>query len=86
MKRKLSLTRFFFFNSPASLHHSCPQMKEKFFAMQNLLEEFSKLRAREVVELQGQVKVLEEEVEHLERRRELRLEEGELIICQKCCK
>jgi len=52
------------------------KMKKKFFAMQNLLEERSKLKAREVVELQGHVKVLEDEVEQLERRRELRLEEG----------
>lgn len=67
--------------------------------MQNLLEERSKQKAREVVpfqkqtyiyfpkkqvvHLQGQVKVLEDEVEQQERRRELRLEEGEAIMFQR---
>ena len=57
-------------------------MKDKFYAMQTLLEERTKEKAREVVELQGQVQVLEDEVEQLERRRELRLEEGEIIVYQ----
>ena len=57
-------------------------MKDKFYAMQTLLEERTKEKAREVVELQGQVQVLEDEVELLERRRELRLEEGEIIVYQ----
>ena len=58
-------------------------MKDKFYAMQTLLEERTKEKAREVVELQGQVQVLEDEVEQLERRRGLRLEEGETIV-QRC--
>ena len=57
-------------------------MKDKFYAMQTLLEERTKEKAREVVELQGQVQVLEDEVELLERGRELRLEEGEIIVYQ----
>ena len=55
-------------------------MKDKFYDMQTLLEERTKEKAQEVVKLQGQVKVLEDEVEQLERRRELRLEEGETIL------
>jgi len=63
----------------AGLHEekvALAKMKEKFIAMQNLLEKRSKQKAREVVHLQRQVKALEDEVEQLERRRELRLEEG----------
>merc|ERR1712181_70857 len=65
--------------SQAGLHKEkavLAKMKEKFVAMQNLLEEQSKQKAREVVHLQGQVKVLEDEVEQLDRNRELRQEEG----------
>ena len=43
---------------------------------------FAKLR--QVVELQGQVRLLENEVDQLERRRKLRLEEGEATVDQKC--
>jgi len=45
--------------------------------MQTLLEEWSKKKATEVAELQGQVNLLEDEVEQLEKRRELKLEERE---------
>jgi len=76
-RRKGSLMRDL--EAQAGLHEektALAKMKEKFVALQNLLEERSKQKAREVVHLQGQVKVLEDEVKLLDRKRELRLEEG----------
>ena len=60
-------------------------MREKFVAMQTWVEKVAQHRAGEVVKLQGQVQVLEDEVEQLERRWELRLEEGEPTKYQRCC-
>ena len=81
MRRRRCLPRFTF--SCSNYHqvnqHSCLQVGKKFSDMQTAIGRRSKEKALKVVKAQQQVSMLEAEVEEMERRREIKLEQGEAM-------
>ena len=81
MRRRRCLPRFTFScsNYHQAHQHSCLQVGKKFSDMQTAIGRRSKEKALKVVEAQQQVSMLEAEVEEMERRREIKLEQGEAM-------